>query len=104
MGKTHSSDNDLLDNELNGFSDCLDTDSQQQPGSYILPFDTRVQWFHSLSNSMLFNEKHVSSSDLHFWFPECSSEDTKKEYLAIPKELIQDSIECVLAELMEETF
>ncbi|RAP31650.1 hypothetical protein DID78_00685 [Candidatus Marinamargulisbacteria bacterium SCGC AG-343-D04] len=75
--------------------------SQQQTES--LDFDERIQLFQMLSKSVLFKHQDVNSNDIKFWFPECVNNQTKDtHYKVIPKSKVEESLECVLAQFLED--
>ena len=69
---------------------------------YTHDFDNRISFFSSLLNSSLFKDTYISREDLQFWFPECLSLQKKSSHSHIKKEQILQSIECFLAEIMED--
>lgn len=69
---------------------------------YTHNFDNRVKLFNSILQSSLFKNQNVSRSDLQFWFPECMDTKTESNSKFINKEKITHSIECFLAEIMED--
>mgnify|MGYP001257261588 CR=1 FL=1 len=69
---------------------------------YTHNFDKRVKLFNSILQSTLFKNQNVCRSDLQFWFPECMNIKKESNSKFINKQKLNNSIECVLAELMEE--
>ncbi len=69
---------------------------------YTHNFDKRVKFFSALIQSSLFNHSSISREDLKFWFPECITNQKKETNRYISKPKSEDSIECFLAEIMED--
>tara|TARA_B100000579_G_C22550446_1_gene719545 strand:+ start:317 stop:634 length:318 start_codon:yes stop_codon:yes gene_type:complete len=66
-----------------------------------LSFDDRIDVFKSLTQSLLFQRTAILSDDIEFWFPECAPSYKRDIKLAVSKEKIDASLECVIAEFME---
>ena len=66
-----------------------------------LSYDHRVKLFTELSKSLLFKHHDVKIADLKYWFPEYVQSPKKEHATPIPKPVIEESIECVIAEMMD---
>ena len=92
-----SYENQLIGNEI-----CHSKENGKLEKSKIIDsfdYDNRIDLFQTLSKSILFHEKSIMNDDLEFWFPECKLDRNIKK--VIPKQKVQQSLECVIAEVME---
>lgn len=92
-------DSKLLDNETQLTTEKSKT---KQTLFYTHDFDNRVTLFNSILQSTLFKNKNVSREDIQFWFPECMNTKQERKPKYVNKQKLNNSIECFLAELMEE--
>ena len=79
-----------------------DKTTTKQTLFYTHNFDTRVKFFNSVLQSSLFKNSNISKQDLQFWFPECLKQTNSKKTKYVNKKEISESIECFLAEIMED--
>lgn len=66
-----------------------------------IDFDERIRLFQMLSKSVIFNHQDIHSEDIEYWFPECSNSSRESD-IPISKNKINNSLECVLAQFMED--
>jgi hypothetical protein len=96
--------NSLYDSKLLDHNNHFPEDSYKTKKTlfYTHNFDNRLKLFNSILQSTLFKNKNISRNDLQFWFPECMNTKKEANLNYINKQKLTNSIECFLAELMEE--
>ncbi len=97
--------NDYTDPSLSD-SDLVFHSSSLSPLSHSsditkLNYDERIQLFQMLSKSVLFCHQNVKAKDIAYWFPECISSESVCES-TIPRSHVNNSLECIVAQLMEQ--